>query len=265
MTRTILPVLMGLLALTACARDHEHSNALGSASPTLESIVAQNTEALGGKAALDAVDNMVKHSRIVEDGESVTAVFATDREGRMRVDILAARQRVFAESFDGQNGHQWRPDEGQTPASVQGTVALRHTSQLPNHIFRLKDLETNGHRLRRVDGETIDGRMYSILQLTLSDGFETFLWFDHDSGYVTRVRNERALHVDVDSNERFIETRISDFRSAGSLVHPHRVEEVDMATGEVLVEIELERLATNALLPADYFSDLKLAPISPLP
>ena len=75
----------------------------------------------------------------------------------MRVDIYAGGERVFAESFDGEAGHQWRPGEGQSAASAQGTIALSHTPQLPNHIFRLKDLEANGHRLRRIDSDRIDG------------------------------------------------------------------------------------------------------------
>lgn len=219
-------------------------------------VIDQNTRALGGGPALDGVQTMVQRSRIVEGAYRDIAVFATDRSGRMRVDIFADGQRVFAESYDGEKAYQWSQRDGQSEASERGTVALSHTPQLPNHIFRLKDMAANGHSLELLEHEVIDGTEYSVLELTLSDGFETYLWVDRESGFVTRVRNTRALHVDVDDQERVIETRISDFRPVQGIVHPHRVEEVDLKTGETLVEIDLLSLELNQELPDSYFTDL---------
>lgn len=230
---------------------------------SIEDIVARNTAALGGQDELNAIDNMVKHSLIVEGDDAVASVFAVSRDGQMRVDIFAGGERVFAESYDGERGHQWRPGDGQSAASERGTIALSHTPQLPNHVLRLKDVEANGHRLEHVDADTDGDRSYDVLKLTLSDGFETFLWVDRESHRVTRIRNERALHVDIDSEELVIETRVSEFRKVGNILHPHLVEEVNLATGDVLVRIELRHLELNQDLPEDYFSALDVASIAP--
>ena len=219
-------------------------------------IISRNTNALGGQTALDSVQTMIKRSLIVEGDYRDIAVFATDRKGRMRVDIFADDQRVFAESYDGESAYQWNPKDGQSAASERGTVALSHTPQLPNHIFRLKDLVANGHTLELLGHEEIDGADYSALKLTLSDGFENYLWADSKSGFVTRVRNTRALHVDIDDEEKVIETRISDFRQVRDIVHPHSVVEVDLRTGEKLVEVSLLSVELNKELPSNYFSDL---------
>jgi len=219
-------------------------------------IIARNTAALGGEAALDAVQTMVKRSIIEEGQYRDIAVFATDRRGRMRIDILADGKRVYAESFDGQLGHQWQTGAEQTPSSARGTIAMSHTPHLPNHIFRLKDLTANGHQVELVGSESIDGVDYQVLKVTLSDGFETYALINSDSGLVTRSRNKRALHVDVNDDQKVIESRMDDFRQVGDIVHPHSVVEVDLASGEILSRVTLESLELNKPLPEDYFGDL---------
>lgn len=248
-----------VIALIACT-DHtpsgEASSRTGADSVALADIVALNTSALGGAAALDAVDTMVKRSVIEEGEHRDIAIFATDRQGRMRIDIFVEAQRVYTESYDGQNGHQWHPGKGQTAASERGTIALSHTPQLPNHIFRLKDLAAKGHQLELVGSETTDGVEYHVLKVTLSDGFENFVLVDAESGLVTRSRNRRAYHVDIDNTERVIESRMSDFRRVDDIVHPHHVIEVDLGSGEVLGQVTLESLELNKQLPENYFRDL---------
>ncbi|MDJ0709526.1 MAG: hypothetical protein QNJ14_04000 [Woeseiaceae bacterium] len=247
------------LLLSACQNPNEtdgRSSTDGPSHKSIEHIVDKNSEALGGKEALDRVATMVKRSRIVEGDYRDIAVFATDRLGRMRVDIFADGERVFAESYDGEDAYQWRPKDGQSTASQSGTVALAHTPQLPNHIFRLKDVAANGHVLELLGHEEVDETKYSVLKLTLSDGFENYLWVDVESGLVTRVRNTRALHVDIDDEEKVIESRISDFRRVGDIVHPHRVLEVDLKTGETLVDVTLLSMDLNVELAGNYFRDL---------
>lgn len=105
------PALLPLIFLTLSGCGNEPSPPDADAlphpdRPDVIEIITRNTAALGGEAALDAVQTMVKQS-IIEEGEyRDTAIFATDRHGRMRIDIFADGKRVYAESFDGQLGHQ---------------------------------------------------------------------------------------------------------------------------------------------------------------
>ncbi len=252
-------IVIAALCLSACQNPGraDSSSGIGEAAATsIEQIIAMNSKALGGEDALDSVTTMVKRSRVVEGDYDDMAVFATDRLGRMRVDIFADGQRVFAESYDGENGYQWSPEDGQSAASERGTVALSHTPQLPNHIFRLKDAAANGHRIELVEHDQIDGNHYAVLKLTLSDGFQNFLWIDLESGFVTRSRNTRALHVDINDEETVIESRVSDFRRTAGIMHPHSVVEVNLKTGETLVEITLLSLELNDKISDSYFQDL---------
>ena len=79
---------------------------------------------------------------------------------------------------------------------------------------------------------------------------------DSSTGRVTRSRNRRALHVDVDDEEKVIEARMSDFRRVADIIHPHSVVEVDLATDKILTRITLQRLELNMELPPQYFDDL---------
>ena len=160
-----------VLLVAGCGSDGPTEATPGVPTASLPDIIAANTQALGGAAALDAVQSMVKTSLIEEGKHRDVAVFATDRQGRMRIDIYADSERVYTESYDGERGHQWQPDKGQSAASAAGTVAMSHTPHLPNHIFRLKDMEANGHALEWVGEE----HGCHVLRLTLSDGFETFV------------------------------------------------------------------------------------------
>src|SRR5205814_946231 len=76
----------------------------------------------------------------------------------------------------------------------------------------LHELKQRGHRLELVGRETIDGANYYVLRLTLSDGFTTSLYIDADSWLITRRRDVRPLHVDVDPTPTTNELRNSDFR-----------------------------------------------------
>jgi len=256
---TVAGIFAVPLLLVGCGGDPSSPEGSAQTEPRraeIVDVIAKNTTALGGEEALDAVQTMVKTSLIEEGDYRDIAVFATDRQGRMRIDIFADGKRVFAESYDGQRGHQWSQKNGQTDSSERGEIALSHTPQLPNHIFRLKDVVENGHEIALLGPEEIDGIGYYVLKLTLSDGFENFLFVDAESGLATRSRNRRALHVDIDDEEKSIESRISDFRQVGDIVHPHSVIEVDLGSGEILNRVTLESLEINKELPEGYFGDL---------
>jgi hypothetical protein len=50
-----------------------------------------------------------------------------------------------------------------------------------------------------------------LLQPTLGDGYVTTLYVDPNSWLITRRRDVRPLHVDVDPTPTTIEQRMSDF------------------------------------------------------
>ena len=115
MLRRLIFLASCVLSLTAAAR----------ADLTLEEIVARNTEAMGGRAAIEAVQAVEVALHIKDPGFEVDGVYYAARPGRMRIDIMADGKRVYMERFDGEKGWDWNgkeeKEEGATP-----TAALRH-------------------------------------------------------------------------------------------------------------------------------------------
>lgn len=224
---------------------------------TLSDIIAQNTKALGGAQAIDATQNITVISQLKDRKYLDSVHFMADRMGRMRIDIYNNDKRVYTESFDGTNGHQWSPQKGQSPASEKGTVALSHTPQLPGHIFQLKDLVSNGHKLALVDQETIDDTLFYVLKLTLDDGFEVYYYVHSESMLITRSRSQRALHVDVDSTVQHIEVKFENYRKVQGVLKPYLVREVDLNTDSILMVNKVYDIRINLNIPESTYDQLE--------
>ena len=149
--------------------------------------------------------------------------------------LTVAGKRVFTEAFDG--GHAWEASsegDSQKAASPKATTALRHGVELPGKLFGLHELKQRGHQIELIGRESVDGINYYVLRLTLSDGYNTTLYIDPESWLVTRRRDFRPLHVDIDPTPTTIEQRLSDFREVSGVRFAFANTETDLKTGKLL-------------------------------
>jgi hypothetical protein len=212
----------------------------------LDDLIARNTEARGGRAAIEAVHNLEVKLRIVEPTYSADGVWRVDREGRMRIDVFIAGKRVFTEAFDGQHGWQLPADaERAVAARPGGEAALRHSGQLPTNILGLHEMAGHGHRLDLADREEIGGIRYYVVVLTLDDGFATRYYIDPTSFLITRSRVHKALHPDADPTPTTIETVWSDFRQVAGVRFAFAARDTDLATGKLLQTTTLLEVRAN--------------------
>lgn len=213
-------------------------------------LVARNTEARGGRAAIEAIQSLEARLRIVEPTYTAEGVWRVDRRGRMRIDVFIGGKRVFTEAFDGVNGWQMAGDaERAKAASPEGAAALRHSAQLPTSVLGLHEMAAHGHRLELAGREEIGGAPYYAVVLTLDDGFETRYSLDPSSFLVTRSRVRKALHPDNDPTPTTIETVWSDFRRVSGVLFPFEARDTDLATGKLLQTTTLLEMSANR--PAD--------------
>jgi hypothetical protein len=73
-----------------------------------------------------------------------------------------------------------------------------------------------------------------VLRLTFSDGVETALYIDPESWLITRRREIRTLHPDIDPTPTRIETTMFDFRKMDELPYAFATVDTDLTTGKVL-------------------------------
>lgn len=207
--------------------------------PALEELVECHDQAVGGEV-LRAADTVEYELQIEEPTFEVTAVYRARRPETMRIDVFSGEKRVFSEGLE--QGVGWQLPGGAekpVPTSEEGTAALRHGLQRPGHLWTLADMERLGHRLELVDREVLDGTPHTVLQLTLSDGFETWYWIDESTCHIVRSRDFRAFHPDQDPDRVWLETLYDELRRTDGVTRAHRTRNVNLETQEVLATTRL--------------------------
>jgi hypothetical protein len=128
---------------------------------------------------------------------------------------------------------------------------------LPGHLYGLHELRQRGHRIDLLGREKIDGIDYYPLRVTLNDGYQTTLYVDPSSWLITRRRDVRPLHVDIDPTPTTIEQRMSDFRQiAGGVWFSFANTETDLQTGKLLETTTVRTVSTNPKIEEKIFRDL---------
>jgi hypothetical protein len=227
----------------------------GRAPLTVDHLIERNTQAMGGRAAIEAIKSIEVDLHIVDPDFEADGKYRAARPSRMRIDVLAEGKHVYTEAFDGDRGWQWK-GAAIEEASPKGTAALRHGVELPGKLFGLHELRQRGHRVDLANVEAIDGTNYYALRITLNDGYTTTLYFDPSSWLITRRRDFRPLHVDVDPTPSTIESRFSDFRKVDGVLFAFAVADTDLATHKVLETTTVRSIKVNPHLDPAIFSAL---------
>jgi hypothetical protein len=227
------------------------------ASLTVDQVIEQNTKAMGGRAAIEAVKSIEVELHIVDPDFEVDGRYRAARPGRMRIDVLAHGKHVYTEAFDGDRGWQWK---GKGVAieeeSAEATAALRHGVELPGKLVGLHELRQRGHRVDLAGRERIDGIDYYALRITMNDESATTLYVDARNWLITRRRDVRPLHVDIDPTPTTIESRFSDFRKVGGVLFAFASTDTDLATRDVLETTTVRSITVNPQFDATIFSTL---------
>ena len=247
MCQTLL-VLLSTIFVAAC---HAQSDSV-----SLDEIIERNTGAMGGRGAIEAVQSIQIELHIKDPSFEVDGTYYAMRPGKMRIDVSAQGKHVFTEAFDGQNGWQWEGKGEQKAATEKATAALRHGVELPGKLFGLYELRARGHKMKSIGREQIEGVNYYVLQLILNDGAAISLYVDLNSWLVTRRRDVRPLHVDVDPTPTTIEQVSSDFHDVEGVKFPFATAEMDLNTGKLLESTITKSVKINPTLPPTLFDKL---------
>lgn len=223
---------------------------------TVDDVIDRNTKAMGGRAAIEAVQSIKVSLHISDPGFEADGVYSAARPGKMRIDVSTAGKHVFTEAFDGQRGWEWNGKES-TTASPKATAALQHGVELPGKLFGLHELKQRGHQVALVGREKIDGTNYYALGLTLKDGYRTTLYVDPNTWLITRRRDVRPLHVDIDPTPTTIEQKSWDFREISGVQFAFAGSETDLKTGKLLESSLIKEIKVNPPIDPAFFEKLE--------
>ena len=223
------------------------------AAETTTALVDQISRAAGGLAAAKKIPALGYDLHIKEATYEADATYLVDRKGRMRIDVYIDGKRVFTECYDGSSAWEMGADGVPKDASASGAAALWHGTQYPGQILDVSELPAKGHKIDRVGVERIQGVDYQVLRLTLRDGYVTYRYVDPTTHLITRGRDVRAAHPDIDPKKIEIETNWSDFRTVDGVKRPFVSTETDLKDGKWLQTASTTRIRKLAALPDALF------------
>lgn len=223
------------------------------AAESLNHILACNADALGGRDTFESIDTLSMELDIVEPGFEVRGRYVASRDGRMRIDVSADGQRVFAEGLDGQRAWQWSPERGVVTSNAQGAAALRNGVETPGRFWTLAQLRERGLKIEWVeDGPQARPDEWQ-LRLTQSDGSRLDYLLDRTTCLPRRELSRRAFHPDVDPTEVLVETEFSEPLTAEGVLRFRRSESRRLDTGDWLGTTVVRSLEQNVDLPVGFF------------
>jgi hypothetical protein len=238
---------LGLLVLTCAA----NADPLGD-------ILRCNAEALGGDDAFARVDNLRIELDIEEPGFEVTGTWVGSRDGRMRIDVHAGGERVFAEGLDGERAWQWTPGDGVSLSDAQGKAALRHGIEAPGRFYTLQQLRARGARIELLEpGSQARGGEWQI-RLAREDGTDIDFFLDRSSCLLTREVSHRAFHPDIDRTEVLIQTVHGEPVEVDGVLRFRLGESSNLATGEWLGTTRVRAVQHNVVLAEAFFEAQQL-------
>ncbi|MGI9086540.1 MAG: hypothetical protein ACR2HH_02180 [Chthoniobacterales bacterium] len=244
------PLAFALLVTTLSCSSHRKVT-------NLEDLIARNTEAMGGRDAVEAVHSVAVDLHIVDPDFTADGIYYAARPGKMRIDIKADGRNVYTEAFDGKRGWQWKGRGDEVVAeSSKATAALSHGVELPGHLYGLHEVRERGHQLELIGREEVDGIRYYALRLTMKDGYTTTLYLDPQSWFITRRRDFRPLHIDIDPTPTTIEQCMSDFRKVSGVTFSFANTETDLTTGKVLETTTAQAITVNPQIDPTRFEKL---------
>ena len=117
-------------------------------------------------------------------------------------------------------------------------------------------MQKRGNRIQWAGRESIDRRDYYVLHVTFADGYETSLFVDARTWLITRRRDVRALHPDVDPTPTAIESRKSEWRKVNGVYFAFADEDLDLETGKVLEMVQIKEIKINSPIDPSIFEKL---------
>lgn len=220
---------------------------------TLDEVIAAHVAARGGVAALDRIKSCRITLDITEDGQTIQGDYAADVAGLVRIDVRVAGKLVYREGVDAQGAWLWPGDEPMPRASTAAGAAKALLNGAEGHLVGLHRFAARGHRVTLMAREAIAGVLYHVVEVAFASGHTSYFYIDPVSAMITRKRDARAYHPDVDPSVQRIETRFSDFRTVDGVVSADRNEDYDLTTGALLSVHQVTARAWNPDVPPGRF------------
>jgi hypothetical protein len=214
MNRTLSSLFLALLLCGLAAR--------AVSAPTLEQLVAQNIEARGGIAALEAMQSLkIQGKLLVQDGQFELRYVQTVRRPASIRTEATIQGLTQVQAFDGSTGWQVNPFQGRKdPERLSADDIKSLAETVADFDGSLVDWRKKGNKLEYLGREDIDGTLAHKIKLTRSSGDTEYVYLDPDHFLEIRLLSQRTEHgVQVET-----ETDLGDYEKISGVFIPFSIE-----------------------------------------
>lgn len=221
------------LLLSACANTQP-----------VERILSDALEASGGERAWADVSGLEREGELHFAGLAGTFVSREDVAAARYVTQFELGPYRGAEGFDGRQA--WFMDPS-GDAAAQDAAAERRAARNQAWLAARGYWFPDRHPAEMTFGGTRmhDGRRFNVIEAVPDGGRPLELWFDAQTHRLSRIRE--------DDGRGMREMSLTEYRSVGALVLPHRLIELDTATGQA-TEQRVAAFRVNVPFGDDVFS-----------
>lgn len=238
--RRVWPRAVTLAALALAAS--------GAHAQTVDDIVRAYLEARGGAAKLRAVQSL-RLAGTMEVGD-IKAPFTLElaRPSKMRTEFVVQGQ-TGVRAYDGQHAWARVPLPGEPPRLMTPEEAADARAQADVDMSPLVDAAAKGYTIELVGRDRLPGGETWKLLVRGRDGPPRTLHIDTRSHLVVETIDTRS---DEGQSTDFV-TEISDYRSVGGLMFPHRIEVGPKGKAD-RQRLLIQRVEINPTLEASRFA-----------
>jgi hypothetical protein len=196
--------------------------ARGISAPTLDQLVAQNIEARGGAAALEAMKSLkIQGKLLIQDGQYELFYVQTVRRPASIRTEATIQGLTQVQAFDGTTGWQINPFQGRKDPERLSSDDLKSLIEtVADFDGALVDWRKKGNKLEYLGTEDIDGTLAHKIKLTRPSGDTEYVYLDPDHFLEIRLSSQRTEHgVLVET-----ETDLGDYEKIDGVFIPFSVE-----------------------------------------
>ena len=242
--RLIRTALFGLTALALLAA--APASSVTRAEMTLDEILSNYYEALGGKDAWAKVENVRQIGSMSMMGMEApfTVVLAEPNKTKVEFEIQGMKG---VQSFDGETGWQIMPFMGSTEPEEMPAEMVKLMSANAGVAGPLFDYEAKGNRVELVGTTEVEGTEAYQLHITLSNGFEMD-WF-LDAEYFVPIQSKMTMEAQGQTFETT--TTLSDYKEVGGVMMAHSTTQSTPMGAQTMTITQTE---VNVDLGDDFFA-----------
>jgi outer membrane lipoprotein-sorting protein len=211
--------------------------------PTLDQIIQKNLDALGGAAALKAVQSVTIQARMQMQGGALEApmTMTLKRPNLVRNEVTVQGQTIVM-AYDGSKAWMINPMMGSTePREMPASMASQVTqgTDVESVVGSLAGFRSAGHKLELLGKDAVGGKpVYKVKITRATDESQTY-YLDA----VSWLPLKTVSTVMQGGQTMEVETFAADFRKVNGLMLAHTTEQ--KLNGSTAVKMAVEKYTIN--------------------